>query len=100
MAEPPAGQDPNSHLIWKEQTRERVFTCPFLTVDRCVRYATAEGPHRTGDFYVLDTSEWVTVVPVLTLGNGREAFLMVRQYRHGIERITTEFPAGLAERAR
>ena len=48
-------------------------------------------------FSVLAAPDWVTVVPVLRMPGREDVFLMVRQYRHGVELITTEFPAGLVE---
>jgi 8-oxo-dGTP pyrophosphatase MutT (NUDIX family) len=64
-----------------------------LTVSR---RASATG--KTGDFWILEARDWVTVVPVTRAPSGAEGFLMVRQYRHGAEMITLEFPAGLVER--
>jgi ADP-ribose pyrophosphatase len=50
---------------------------------------------KSGEFCVLTAPDWVTVIPVLSGSDGEELLLMVRQYRHGAEIITTEFPAGL-----
>jgi 8-oxo-dGTP pyrophosphatase MutT (NUDIX family) len=55
------------------------------------------GAGKTGEFYILEAPDWVTIVPVLRTPGQEDAFLMVRQYRHGAELITTEFPAGLVE---
>ncbi|MGA2478458.1 MAG: NUDIX hydrolase [Spirochaetia bacterium] len=52
---------------------------------------------KSGEFCLLTAPDWVTVIPVLSGGNGEEILLMVRQYRHGAEIITTEFPAGLVD---
>jgi ADP-ribose pyrophosphatase len=46
---------------------------------------------------VLTAPDWVNVVPVLKDPAGGVRFLMVRQYRHGIEKVTTEFPSGLVD---
>jgi len=59
-----------------------------------VRADTARCP-RTGqehDFYVLESPDWVNVIP-LTPDN---QVVMVRQYRHGTREITLEIPGGLA----
>lgn len=53
---------------------------------------------KTGDFWILESRDWVTVVPVTRISSGAEGFLMVRQYRHGADMITLEFPAGLVEK--
>ena len=52
---------------------------------------------RGGTFYLLDAPAWVNVVAVVRDAAGEECFLMVRQYRHGAERVTLEFPAGLVD---
>ena len=50
-----------------------------------------------GEFWILEARDWVTVVPVINDPSGRPCFVMVRQYRHGADMITTEFPSGLVE---
>lgn len=54
-----------------------------------------EGVLRT--FTVIDSSDWVIVVPVLEL-EGKTRFLMVRQWRHGSQELSLEFPGGVVER--
>ncbi len=44
------------------------------------------------EFVVLHTPLWVNVIPITTEGN----VVMVRQFRHGIEAVTLEFPGGVA----
>ncbi|NIQ37252.1 MAG: NUDIX domain-containing protein [Proteobacteria bacterium] len=61
-----------------------------------VRIDTARSP-RTGknrDFYVIDTMDWVTMVPVTPASE----VVMVKQFRHGIKETTLETPGGLVER--
>jgi 8-oxo-dGTP pyrophosphatase MutT (NUDIX family) len=77
-------------LAWRERSRSTVARCGIFDLIRAERSAV-DG--RRGSFYVLEAPEWVNVVPVLP----GERFLMVRQYRQGIQRTTVEFPAGLAE---
>lgn len=87
-------------LAWEETSREHLLSCPVFTAYRSERRAGRgqEGEReQSGAFYILDARDWVTVVPVVKTEGGAEAFLMVRQYRHGIERVTLEFPAGIAE---
>ena len=52
---------------------------------------------RVGRFTVLEAPEWTTVVPVVE-GPGGRSFLMVRQYRHGSDEVSVEFPGGVVER--
>ncbi len=51
---------------------------------------------RTGhdhNFYVLETSDWVNVIPL----TDENEVVLVRQYRHGTGEITLEIPGGLVE---
>ncbi len=45
------------------------------------------------EYYVLEYPTWVNVIAVTTEGQ----FVMVRQYRHGLEIVETEICAGVAE---
>jgi ADP-ribose pyrophosphatase len=90
--------DDHRHLLWRESSRAELVRSPIFTLFRSERRAEAAGTAaQEGTFYILDAHDWVTVVPVVMTEGGSEAFLMVRQYRHGIERVTLEFPAGIAE---
>jgi len=80
----------DSPLVWRERGRAVVARCGIFDLIRAERIA-ADG--RQGSFYVLEAPGWVNVVPMLP----GERFLMVRQYRQGLERTTVEFPAGLVE---
>ncbi len=85
----------DNHLRWKETSRELLRRCRIFDL-----YLSHQAPLSCSEegagFYLLESPDWITTVPVLTRGS-RDVFIMVRQYRHGIDRITTEFPAGLAE---
>jgi ADP-ribose pyrophosphatase len=84
----------DTRLQWKELSRRRIASCGIFDIDAS-RRSSPEG--KTGEFSILLTPDWVNVVPVLRMPSGEEGFVVVRQYRHGAERITTEFPAGLIE---
>ncbi|HUT10612.1 MAG TPA: NUDIX hydrolase [Thermoguttaceae bacterium] len=45
------------------------------------------------DFVVLDSPDWVNVVPVTPDGR----VVLIRQYRHGIRRVTLEIPGGMVD---
>jgi 8-oxo-dGTP pyrophosphatase MutT (NUDIX family) len=82
------------HLRWKELSRKRVTSHSLFDLQISERVST-QGAR--GEFLILGTPDWVNVVPVLRNDVGEECFLMVRQFRHGLDAITTEFPAGLVE---
>ncbi len=84
----------DDRLRWKERSRQLVTTCSLFDVYTSER---TSGGGKTGVFSILAAPDWVTIVPVLRVPGKDDAFLMVRQYRHGADLIATEFPAGLAE---
>ena len=45
------------------------------------------------DFVVLDSPDWVNVVPLTADGQ----VILIRQYRHGIRRVTLEIPGGIVD---
>jgi len=47
----------------------------------------------THDFYVIDSPNWVNVVPVTPA----EQLVFVRQYRHGTKEVTLEIPGGMVD---
>jgi ADP-ribose pyrophosphatase len=84
----------DARLHWKELSRRRIASCGVFDLESS-RRSSPEG--KTGEFSILLAPDWVNVVPVLRMPSGEEGFVLVRQYRHGAERITTEFPAGMIE---
>lgn len=60
-----------------------------------LRRDTSRSP-RTGlehDFFVLDTGDWVNVVPVTP----DDQVVLIRQFRHGIREVTLEIPGGMVD---
>ena len=45
------------------------------------------------DFVVLDSPDWVNIVPVTP----DDQVVLIRQYRHGIQRVTLEIPGGMVD---
>ena len=64
----------------------RVFS---IRTDRAVSPRTGAAH----DFFVLESASWVNVIPVTPKGD----VILVRQYRHGIRRVTLEIPGGLVD---
>ena len=76
---------------WKliSSERDKSFRIFNLRTDR------ARSP-RTGkeyDFYVIESLEWVNVIPVTK----ENEVILIRQYRHGIQDVTLEIPGGIVE---
>lgn len=51
---------------------------------------------KSSDFFTLEAPNWITVVPELYI-DGVKNFVLVKQYRHGSDSITLEFPAGMVD---
>lgn len=45
------------------------------------------------DFYILESSDWVNVLPLTPA----KEVVLIRQYRHGIRQVTLEIPGGIVE---
>jgi ADP-ribose pyrophosphatase len=84
-----------SHLSWKTLGRKWLNDFKIFNVYQVHREAS-DG--QSGTFYEVDAPDWVTVIPHLVDEERGNYFLMVRQYRHGSDQITLEFPAGMVER--
>jgi 8-oxo-dGTP pyrophosphatase MutT (NUDIX family) len=81
-------------LVWQEEGRKKVFDCNVFSVQE--RYCRSpDNELRT--YTVIDAADWVIVIPVLDGPAGRQ-FVMVRQWRHGSQNISLEFPGGVIER--
>lgn len=48
------------------------------------------------DFYIVEAPNWITVVPEIMVDNEKH-FILVKQYRHGSDSLTLEFPAGMVD---
>ncbi len=80
-------------LNWRELARERVADCRIFSVERSTAASPRDGSVHT--FYRIASPDWVQIVPV----TADDRVVLVRQYRHGAERVTLEIPAGLIEPA-
>lgn len=76
---------------WKTLDSEYLIRRPWLTARRD-RLMMPNG-HIHPEYYVLEYPTWVNVIAIDTEGR----FVMVEQYRHGLDEIFTELVAGVAE---
>ncbi len=72
-----------------ESILERDYRIFRLRRDRALSPRTGR-PH---DFYVLETRDWVNVIPL----TAADEVVMVRQYRHGVRAVTLEIPGGILD---
>jgi len=81
-------------LSWQEESRKTVFICPIFDVEERICLSPN---NEVKTFSVLDTSDWAIVIPVLETEKGSR-FVMVRQWRHGAQELSLEFPGGVFEK--
>ena len=76
---------------WRETSRETVGDYRIFSVERSIAVSPVDGQSRT--FHRIQTSSWTQIVPITSDGR----VVMVRQYRHGVQRVTLEIPGGLVD---
>lgn len=85
--------DGNGARKWAMLSSRKVYQCNVFSVFE----RESRGPDgRVGRFAVMEAKDWAVVVPYVRTENGT-SFLMVRQYRHGADEVSLEFPGGVVE---
>lgn len=82
----------DNYLRWKVLDSTYLFREPWLTVRR--DSVEVSNGQVIPSYYVLEYPEWVNVIAITKEGK----FVLVRQYRHGLERISYELCAGVCEK--
>ncbi len=85
------GQGHEEERQWKVLSSEYLIRRPWLTARKDV-LQLPDG-RINPEFYVLEYPSWVNVIAITEEGR----FVMVRQYRHGLGRMSTELCAGVVE---
>jgi ADP-ribose pyrophosphatase len=85
--------DRYGHLMWNDTGNSRLAQLGIFDI-HLVRRKAADG--RKGRFVVVDSPDWVTIVPFV--GRNPDVVYTVRQFRHGSGKVTVEFPAGVVHR--
>ena len=76
---------------WTIEKTELLQDCRVFSVSRTRTRSPRTGqPH---SFFRIDSSDWANIVPITPEGN----VVLVRQYRHGADRVTLETPGGLVD---
>ncbi len=78
-------------MRWEVVRSEIIYRCRIFSVRRDHSRSPRSG--QTWDFHVLETADWVNVVPLTRA----HQVIMVRQFRHGIRDLTLEVPAGVMD---
>ena len=80
----------DSSLMWKQGASKILLHTPVFDVTS-VPSVSAQGV--SGDYVVLNGPDWVIVVP-----DAGKDFLMVKQWRHGENALSIEFPGGVMDK--
>ncbi|MCQ2241015.1 NUDIX hydrolase [Treponema sp.] len=79
----------DEELMWTRLSKKEVCKTPVFTVtSRHNRSVSGV----EGDYIVNECSDWVIVI-----AEKDDSFLMVKQFRHGEERLSIEFPGGVID---
>lgn len=81
-------------LEWKPLEKKMVFTTRVFDIQEIESQAPDS---RKALFYTLHARDWVIVIPVIQNKEGKKSFLMVKQWRHGSESLSIEFPGGVID---
>jgi len=85
--------DGNGAREWITLASRKAYQCNVFNVFE----RESQGPDgRVGRFSVMEAKDWAVVVPYVRNDEGT-FFLMVRQYRHGADVVSLEFPGGVIE---
>ena len=76
---------------WQRLDSETVYSCRIFSLQKNTSRSPRTG--KTHDFFVLDSTEWVNIIPVTP----NEEVVLIRQYRHGTDDITLEIPGGMVD---
>jgi 8-oxo-dGTP pyrophosphatase MutT (NUDIX family) len=80
-------------MIQKWSVVRRTPQADYSVLRVAVDTAISPRTGRAHDFVVLDSPDWVTVIPVTR----QHDVVMVRQYRHGTRQVTLETPGGIVD---
>src|SRR5690242_3076498 len=78
-------------MDWREVSRETVGDYRIFSVERSVAQSPVDGQTRT--FHRVQSQNWTQIVPVTAAGE----IVLIRQFRHGAQRVTLEIPGGLVD---
>jgi len=76
---------------WQRLDSETLYTCRIFSLRKDRNRSPRDG--REHDFFVLDSGDWVNIVPV----TADDQVVLIHQYRHGIDDITLEIPGGMVD---
>ena len=86
---------PISPLDWQPVNSKKIFSTRIFDINEIESRSPENDP---ATFFSIHAADWVIVVPVIRDEKGVESFLMVKQWRHGAEQLSVEFPGGVIDK--
>lgn len=80
----------NDNLSWNQKEKKEILKTKILSVNEI---SSVSPDNESGKFVVLDAPDWCVVIPEI-----ENDFLMVKQWRHGENHLSVEFPGGVIEK--
>ncbi|MDR2841607.1 MAG: NUDIX hydrolase [Spirochaetaceae bacterium] len=81
-------------LVWNNYKQKEIFQTHIFSI---FEYASLSPKGTNSLFSVIKTTDWAIVIPVIEKKEGN-SFVMVKQWRHGSESLSVEFPGGVIEK--
>ncbi|MBN2811606.1 NUDIX hydrolase [Treponema zuelzerae] len=81
-------------LSWKPVSTAKAFSTRVFEVHEI---ESLSPDNQKGTYYTLHASDWVIVVPSLSIKGTEASFIMVEQWRHGTSARSIEFPGGVID---
>jgi ADP-ribose pyrophosphatase len=82
---------PSQLKVWRELERETIADGRIFTVERSIAESPVDGQPRP--FHLIRSVDWAQILPITV----DDEAVLVRQYRHGAQRVTLEMPGGLID---
>ena len=82
---------PSELNIWRELERQTIADGRIFTVERSLAESPVDGQPRP--FHRIRSVDWAQILPI----TADDEAVLVRQYRHGAQRLTLEMPGGLID---
>lgn len=84
----------HKHLHWRSLD-ERILLDGYVFQVASSTRRSQDG--REAEFFLLKSANWVNVIAEIDDADGVPCFAVVRQFRHGEQDITIEFPGGIVD---
>lgn len=79
----------NDRLKWEVNQKKKILSTPVFDV---YEQEETSATGLKGNYIAIDAPDWVMTIPVY-----QDKFVLVRQWRHAAQKLSVEFPGGIAD---